>query len=102
MKNKPKAVIDTNIFLSGLLNETGAPAKLIKYFQNDAFSLVLSEEILKEYTGVILEFRNNVLEEDAENLILTIMNKAIIANPQDKYNVCSDRDDNKFIECAIG
>ena len=101
VKIGPKAVIDTNIFLSGLLNESGAPAKLIKYFQNDAFLLILSEDILKEYTEVILEFNNNVLVEDAENLFLTIMSKAVISNPTKKYDVCRDKDDNKFIECAI-
>ncbi|MBC8184811.1 putative toxin-antitoxin system toxin component, PIN family [candidate division KSB1 bacterium] len=101
MKVKPKAVIDTNIFLSGLLNEFGAPAKLIKHFQNDEFLLVLSENILQEYQEVILEFNNDVLINQADDLFLTILNRAIFINPSEKHDVCRDKDDNKFIDCAI-
>jgi len=101
VKTKLRVVIDTNIFLSGLLNVSGAPAKLIKYFQHDLFLLVISEDILKEYINVILEFNNDVLYENAEELFLTIMEKAIISNPTQKFDVCRDKDDNKFIECAI-
>jgi len=41
-----KAVIDTNVFIAGLINETGAPAKIINYWEERAFDLLLSEMIL--------------------------------------------------------
>jgi len=101
VKVKPKAVIDTNIFLSGLLNEFGAPAKLIKHFQNNAFLLILSENILREYHDVILEINNDLLTDQIVDLFSTILNKAIFINPTEQYDVCKDKDDNMFIECAV-
>jgi len=101
MQIKHKAVIDTNIFLSGLLNESGAPAKLIKYLRRDAFVIILSGDVLDEYTSVIFEFNNDVLIEDAVELFLMIMQKSNFVIPTEKHDVCRDKDDNKFIECAV-
>ena len=100
-KIRPKAVIDTNIFLAGLLNEFAVAAKLINFFKNDYFNLLISEEIFEEYNGVILEFRNKVLTSDAEILFSIILERAVLTKPTEKIDVCRDTDDNKFIECAL-
>jgi predicted nucleic acid-binding protein len=41
-----KAVIDTNIWVSALLNPTGYPAKLRKAFEQGIFEVIVSEPIL--------------------------------------------------------
>jgi len=101
MQIKLKIVVDTNIFLSGLLNKFGAPAKLINYLRKDAFELVLSGEVLDEYTGVIFEFKNNISIEDAVELFLMIIQKSKFVIPTEKHDVCRDKDDNKFFDRAI-
>ena len=42
-------VVDTNIFASGLINHTGAPAKLIQAWRERLFDIVISKDIFKEY-----------------------------------------------------
>jgi hypothetical protein len=43
-----RSVVDTNIFASGLINRTGAPAKLIQAWKERLFDIVISKEIFKE------------------------------------------------------
>lgn len=48
-----RAVIDTNIWVSALLNPSGYPAKLRKAFEEGRFEVVISEPILKEIADVL-------------------------------------------------
>lgn len=48
-----KAVVDTNVFVSGLLNASGAPAKLILYWIQGQFDIVFYKQILAEYSYVL-------------------------------------------------
>ena len=48
-----KAVIDTNIWVSALLNPSGYPARLRKSFEKGVFKVVVSETILEELTDVL-------------------------------------------------
>jgi putative PIN family toxin of toxin-antitoxin system len=43
-----KAVIDTNVWISALLNPHGLPAKLSKNFKRNLFRTVVSEPMLEE------------------------------------------------------
>ncbi len=45
---KLKVTVDTNIFVSGLISNRGAAAKLIDQWNNKAFEIVLSQEVLDE------------------------------------------------------
>jgi len=48
-REKPvKAVIDTNVLVSGLFAETGSVAALMELWIDEQFELVTSEEILSE------------------------------------------------------
>ena len=48
-----RAVLDTNIFVSSLLNKTGAPARLINAWRAGEFLLVTSPPILVEIKAVL-------------------------------------------------
>ena len=50
---------------------------------------------------MIFEFNNDVLIEDSVELFLIVMQKCSFVIPQEKHDVCVDKDDNKFIECAV-
>lgn len=49
-----KAVIDTNVLVSGLLTESGPPGKLISAIETGLLIPVFSEPILFEYLDVLL------------------------------------------------
>jgi predicted nucleic acid-binding protein len=48
-----RAVIDTNIWISALLNPFGYPARIRKSFEKGVFQVVVSEPILEELADVI-------------------------------------------------
>ncbi|OGW17439.1 MAG: putative toxin-antitoxin system toxin component, PIN family [Nitrospinae bacterium RIFCSPLOWO2_12_FULL_45_22] len=48
-----KAVIDTNIWVSSLLNPFGFPARLRKSFEQGDFHVVISEPMLQELAEVL-------------------------------------------------
>ena len=48
-----KAVIDTNIWISALLNPFGYPARIRKSFEKGVFQVVVSEPILEELADVL-------------------------------------------------
>lgn len=50
---QPKLVIDTNLFVSGLLSPNGLPAKLIERLAKREFQLCLTRPIFEEYKAVL-------------------------------------------------
>ncbi|GEM_PF-7122072 len=45
-----RAVLDTNIFVSALINDTGAPAKLVLRWLKGQFEILISREIMTKNT----------------------------------------------------
>ena len=95
-----RAVIDTNIFLAGLLNLEGGAAKIIDYFRNDAFELVVTQEVFEEYLQVIHQFDNAVPSAKSDELLELIFEKAVKVKPGDPTGLCKDPDDEKFLIAA--
>lgn len=48
-----KAVLDTNVLVSGMINPAGAPGKLVDLIRAGALQIVVDDRILVEYTDVI-------------------------------------------------
>src|SRR5690606_32790492 len=44
-----RVVLDTNIIVSAFLSPSGAPAQILSYLEQDAFSLLVSSALLEEY-----------------------------------------------------
>ena len=96
-----KAVIDTNIFISGI-HWSGASEKiLIEWFDNK-FDLISSEEIIQEIAKTLFNFKKYMPIEDIIHWISIIESKAIIIVPKVSFNaVKTDPDNNKFIDTAV-
>lgn len=96
-----KVVIDTNVFISGLLTEGGMPSIVIKAWKRtQKYQLFVTEDIIQEILRVMRRL-------DVEAEIITDWDKAIRKNaiqvdPAEKITVIKeDPQDNKFLECAI-
>lgn len=100
MKNKLRFVVDTNIFVSGLINEKGASAKVIDHFLAGHFDLIVSPEIYDEYKYV-LKNSNLIDQIEATNFIVLLHETAIFCYTSNILDVCRDKSDNKFLEAAI-
>jgi putative PIN family toxin of toxin-antitoxin system len=97
-----RAVIDTNIFLAGLLNADGGAAKIIRAFQDGEFELIVTREVFDEYVRVIHLFDNAVPADKSEELLERVFAKAVKVRPAAARGLCSDADDENFLSAALG
>ena len=97
-----RVVIDTNIFISGLLG-SGSCRKVYLSFKEGEFELVVSEVLFEELKFVIERPKFHLLidAEEKKEVILFIRSKAIFVKPKRKFNICRDTKDNKLLECAL-
>lgn len=96
-----RAVIDTNIFMAGLLNLEGGAAKIIKYFRDGVFELVINHEVFDEYLRVIHLFDNDIPPDKSEELLELIFEKAVKVESVSSKGMCKNPDDEKFLSAAI-
>lgn len=96
-----KVVIDTNVFISGVLVEASNPSLVIKAWRMaKKYQLFITEEIIHENLKVM--HRLNVDTEIIVDWDRTIRKNAIFVAPARKIEaIKDDSSDNKFLECAI-
>ncbi|MDI6758711.1 MAG: putative toxin-antitoxin system toxin component, PIN family [Candidatus Omnitrophota bacterium] len=96
-----KVVIDTNIFISGVLVEKGNPSIIIKAWKRtQKYQLFVTEEIIQEVLKVMK--RLDVIGDIIGDWDRTIRKNAISIVPSKEIRaVKNDPSDNKFLECAI-
>lgn len=97
----PVAVVDTQVWVSGLLNSTGAAAKVIRAFETAFFALAVTESIFDEYSRVLRCFTARLGEEPVDEVLGAIRKTALFVVPVEWPLVCRDETDNKFVECAV-
>ena len=100
-----KAVIDTNIWVSSLLNPFGFPARLRKSFEEGAFQSVISDPILEELAEVLnrprIKRKYGISENDIKELLILIEERSEPVLISGDITICRDSDDNLIIETAI-
>ena len=99
MKNI-KAVIDTNIFISCLL-QSSTNRLIYKAFKDNKFQLIISERLLEELKEVFTKKKLKIEPASFQELITVIKLNAIIIKSTTKIDVCRDPADNFIIEMAI-
>lgn len=96
-----KAVLDTNIFISGL-HWHGVSEKILRAWFLEKFELVSSIPLIEELKKTLILFKIPLEAEDIEWWESLILEKSIIVTPIMKLNIVKDDpDDNKFIEAAV-
>ncbi len=105
-ERKLKAVIDTNLFISGLFGKDSFSARLQDLWINRDFILVTSIEILQEFSQVLqyprIRQQFQPKEETLKRIFRLIFRKAIITKDTYKTDrISDDPTDNKFLACAL-
>lgn len=98
-----KVVIDTSVFVSGLIKSPSC-RRIIRSLEKWEFILVISPEVLVELIDVISrpKFHNIIRRETAERLIETVKTQALLVNPSFNLDIIKDDiSDNRFLETAI-
>jgi len=96
-----KAILDTNVVVSGLRNPDGNSAAILRLAESRAFRCYVSQEILAEYNEVlnrpVLDFQPHQIAK----VMQMIRRRSRLVIPSKRLNVTSDPDDNVFLECAL-
>lgn len=102
----PKVVLDTNVFISGIILPLSLPGKILDLWRKNKFILVTSKSILKElnkvfhYPKIIRTYK--IKEEIIRELLINIAKTSIVVFKEKEVEVIpEDKADNKFLSCAV-
>jgi uncharacterized protein len=95
-----RAVLDTNVIVSALLQPAGAPARVFLLAIGGPVQLCVSGNVYAEYEEVIRRPRLRRTETVITSTLDTIREKGFWVRPVDTIRACSDPDDDIFLECA--
>jgi hypothetical protein len=102
-----KAVLDTNVLISGFISPHGTPAKIITEWRKKRFELVLSPAIIKEVSDVlqrdkIRRYYEYIDKNLAPKFIMGLKRFATIVPGAIEVNVIdTDPADNIFLAAAL-
>ena len=96
-----RIVLDTNVYISGLLVPEGNPGKILRLISGGQIQLLYSHEILTEIHRVLRE-KIKYTETDAKRAVQTFRVQGELIQTTSLIEVIvSDPTDNKILECAL-
>jgi|SRR5579863_547551 len=104
MPGEIRAVVDTNIFVSGVIYREGPPGEILIAFREGRFVLITSAAVKEEILEVLNRPRINKRYRIGERIMdvgAILYTQALMVEPKQRVKLSSDRDDNKFIEAAL-
>src|SRR5262245_26191956 len=99
-----RAVLDTNIFVSGLIRRIGTPGRVLAQYRAGRFELVTSPALLEELESVLC--RPHILPlihatvEEVQAFIVALANESHVVRPLAEVNAVRDPADNRVLEAA--
>jgi putative PIN family toxin of toxin-antitoxin system len=101
-----RAVIDTNVFVSGLISPHSGSAEIIRYWREQRrFIPIVSRELLGEIYRILghpkIAERYHIAENERQRLIRQLYVRSIYVTPTGRLRICRDPDDDFLIEAAI-
>jgi putative PIN family toxin of toxin-antitoxin system len=95
-----RAVIDTNVLVSGLLTPNGNEALIILAIHQGFLHPCCSDEILAEYTAVLARPKFAFAPDEIAALLAMLREKGAQIRPSGPAPALPDVDDGKFLHCA--
>jgi len=100
-----RAVIDTNIWVSAILNPFGFPSRLRRAFEMGSFQPVISESMFSELAEVLnrprIKDKYGLAADDIKELLVLIEERAETVHFLGDVKICRDGSDNMVIETAV-
>lgn len=93
LKTKPKVVVDTNLWLSFLIN--GSLKEIFDFFEKNKVSFFITNELVSEIidTGLKAKFRKYFEVDDLLMLINILTEKGQFIIPISVVKICRDKSD---------
>lgn len=97
-----KVILDANIILAFLLTRGFIISSIFDYWDKDAFTLLISESILEEYSAILerLVKQKLINKREAKSLLQKIKKKGKKVKIVSRLSVSPDKKDNRYFECA--
>jgi len=105
VKFRPRLVIDTNVFVSGLISEAGSPAQILKAIQHKRVIHLVSDPIAEEYLRVldypqIRKFKK-ISDEFVADIAAYLVYQTERIELESNIKLSPDPDDDVFLETAV-
>jgi uncharacterized protein len=101
----PRLVIDTNVFVSGLISASGAPARILRAIRQNRAIHVVSDPIVEECLRVLDYPRIRKFEKISDEFIATIAAYLIYQTHRveltSNVRMSRDPDDDVFLQTAV-
>ena len=94
-------VIDTSVFVAGMLSRRGAAARLVDAIFADALRPVYVPAVVVEYAEVLARPELDIPASDRWALLLKLRSTGILVSPVAASMALPDEDDRPFIEAAL-
>lgn len=105
MKRKLLVVIDTNIFISGLIVPQSLPYQIVILWQNDYFDLAICQELLNEIRDVLgrnkIKQKYNLNTKNIAKIIDLLKRQTKIINPHKSKIKVRDPKDQIILDTAL-
>lgn len=96
-----RAVVDTNVLVSGVLNPHGPPGRIVDAILAETVTVLYDDRILGEYRAVLARPRFGFRPSDVDALVdfIEVAGESVVA--QSLAIVLSDPTDLPFLEVAV-
>jgi uncharacterized protein len=98
-----RIVLDTNVLISGMLNPSGPPGRIVDFMRTEVLQLVVDDRILSEYVDVLRReyFLRYFDESDREDVIDYLYRNSYHTSSRVIVHDLPDQGDIPFLEIAI-
>ena len=102
-----KAVVDTNLFVSGLILKRGNPYELLEAWRHKAFVLLISDVLQTEIAEVLIrpeiKKKYHLTDQEVKDTLRLLQTDALLTSPAPTLPVAlRDPKDEKVLALAIG
>ncbi len=98
-----KIVIDTNVLISGMLNPSGPPGRIVDLLRSGALQVVVDDRILSEYTDILRRryFLRYFCKSEREDVIEYLSRNSHYTLSRIMAQDMPDEGDIPFLEIAL-
>jgi putative PIN family toxin of toxin-antitoxin system len=104
-KLPPRLVIDTNVFISGLISGAGSPAQILRAIQRREVIHLVSDPIVEEYLRVLdyprIRRFNKITDEFVADIAAYLVHQTQRVELISSLTLSPDPDDDVFLETAV-
>jgi len=101
----PSAVLDTNVIVSAVISERGAPRRILEAWRNERFTVVTAPILIAEVGRALrydrVRVRYGVTDEDIRATVALLWTQsALVDDPTAVVSLTGDPDDDVLVACA--